>query len=113
MLSDSLAKLIEPYTNWPPDPSELDQLLSDLCFGGQVWNITLTTPDSTTCQQQLKRLVSKHFDPKDHHATLQIAKELVERKKTLFPEDNRLIVKVRVANIDNQPVVFALGAFWS
>ena len=111
-LSDSLTKLIEPYTSWPPLESELDQFFSDLCFGADVWNATLTAPDPVACHRELDRIVSVHFEPKNRSDALIIAKKISERKKKLFGKDNRLIVDVRIVDEGEQPIVYAAGVSW-
>lgn len=93
-MSDAISKLIEPYSDDAPTYDAFNNLVTFACI---AWNATLVSKEK---QDELidKMIQSVHKNIEDRLEILQLITDLMDRKKKLFPNISRMIMKYKVAD---------------
>jgi hypothetical protein len=91
-MSDAISKLIEPYKQDAPDYNSFNNLVTFACI---AWNTSILPDEKRekALQEMLKVLPGTLKDRRDLYLLLT---ELMERKRSLFPNVSRMIVEHKV-----------------
>lgn len=97
-LSDALLEVMKPDLRYPPKASELDLLRAGLQVGAEVWNATLDVDEARRAQTLLD--IARRIEPAIHRgpleARLRFVIDIADRKRALYPDDDRHVTAVNV-----------------
>jgi hypothetical protein len=96
-LSDAISQLIEPYRDDAPDYQSFRTLVTFACT---AWNASILPPEKR--EEMLEKMLAVLPPKKENRIeTLGLVKELMDRKKKLFPKVSRMIVEFKVTDLGN------------
>ena len=95
-LSDAISKIIAPYRQDAPDYDAFDKLVAVACV---AWNSTILPDDKR--DGMLADMRANMPDKQSREDFMAIVTELMKRKKKLYPNVNRMIVKFKVTDLGN------------
>jgi len=97
-LSDALLEVMKPDVDFPPRASELHLFRTALEIGAEVWNATLDTDDARRARTLLD--IALRIQPLTHRGSaeerLRFVIDIADRKRALFPNDQRRVTSVGV-----------------
>lgn len=97
-LSDALLAVMKPDLRYPPKANELNLLRAGLDVGAEVWNATLDEDEVRRAQTLLD--IARRIEPAVHRgpveARLRFVIDIADRKRALFPDDDRHVTAVNV-----------------
>lgn len=114
-LSDSLLALMEPYICWPPPQGNgLEELSTWLLVGAAVWNTTLSGMGRTMGERDLPGRLDglRMYNTLDVPQLTALTAEIVERKKRMFSNDNRIVARVDVVHQGDRAEVLTMSLAW-
>jgi hypothetical protein len=93
-MSDAISKLIEPYKQDAPDYNSFNNLVTFACI---AWNTSILPEEKRgkALQEMLKMFPGTL---KDRHGLYLMLTELMDRKRSLFPNVSRMIVEHKVTD---------------
>lgn len=103
---------MEPYIPWPPGPEELDELEKWLLLGALVWNAAVEGTDPCASPELRRWAQRMGATGRESEDLLRVVQEVAARKRTLFPEDRRIVANVEVVVEKGQATVLAASLSW-
>lgn len=96
-ISDAISQLIEPYKVDAPNYKSFHTLVGFACV---AWNASLLPIEEQ--DQMLEKMLTEVPSKNENRAeTLRFLKELMKRKRRLFPNVSRAIVEYKVTDLGN------------
>lgn len=94
-MSEALEQLVEPYAYAANSEEAYENLIS---LGAMAWNMTVMPPEAT--KEITKGMIAMlGEDPEDVQFVSEQLNALMQRKKKLFPNEDRLIVDFRIEDL--------------
>jgi hypothetical protein len=92
-ISDAINNIIEPYRDTAPDYQAFKKLVMVACT---AWNASILPPDER--EKMLTDMGKLMPDPQSREDFVEIVKDLMKRKKKLYPNVDRMIVEFKVTD---------------
>ena len=97
-MSEALEKLVEPYAYEVDSEEEYKNLIS---LGALAWNMTVMPPESHK-ELVIGMITMLGEEPEDLQFVMEKMYALMQRKKKLFPNEDRLIVDFFLEEVGTQ-----------
>ena len=94
-MSDAISQLIEPFRDDAPDYKSFHTLVTFACV---AWNASVLPPDER--DEMLNKIITGVSRRKKNRSEInEFIKELMDRKRKLFPHVSRMIVEYKVTDL--------------
>lgn len=98
-MSEALEQLVEPYAFATGSEEEFANLIG---IGAMAWNMTVL-PEEASKKVMVGMIATFGDDPADLQVVMERINALMQRKKKLFPNEDRLIIDFSVENREGKP----------
>ncbi|WP_420645519.1 hypothetical protein [Candidatus Leptofilum sp.] len=97
-MSEVLEELVEPYAYEVGSEEAYENLIS---LGAMAWNMTVMPPEAS--KEAMKGIIAMlGDDPEDVQFVTEQVHNLMQRKKKLFPNEDRLILDFFIEDLGDQ-----------